>query len=308
MATIRDTIAQLYTPIYDEFMLEGYSEATQISPSIYRQVMDSTKEWKWDILSALGEWVDANESAGGGYEDPTLGWPKTLTQAKFWKKFQVSFEAVDQDEYALLKKEESARSMGRGGRMKVEKDTASTLYNGFSTVGTDSQYLFDTDHPANRDATSTYRDNLLTGPLSHDNMELAESQIDDNFFDLAGVPCEPEGNPVVLVPPQIKGRCSRLFSERADLLPASVDRGAVNRFAGMYDWKAWRYLSKKLGGSDTAWYIIYPAMGMLVHVWSAKPHFTSWIDEDTEQYKFKGRMLYAQGAVDWRFGFASTGL
>lgn len=310
MATTRAGVAELYTPIYDEFMMEGYAETSQISPQIFKQINDSTKEWKWDSISGLGEWVDASEGAGGGYEDPTLGYPKTLTQAKFWKKFQVSFEAVDQDEYALLKKQDSAKAMGRGGRMKVERDHAATLYDGFSTTGADSQYLYDTDHPSNRDATSTYRDNLLTGPLSHDNMELAEDQIADNFFDLAGVPCEPEGSPCVLVPPALKGRVARLFDERADILPAtaSQEQDAINRFAGMYESKVWKYLSAKLGGSDTGWHIVYPAMDMLVCVWNAKPHFTSWIDEDNEYYKYKGRMLYAQGAVDWRFGFASTGL
>jgi len=308
MATTRAALAALFTPIYDEFMYEGYAEHAQVSPKVFKQISDSTKDWKWDSLSSLGRWVDANEMASGGYEDPTLGYPKTLTQTKKWKKFQVSFETIDQEEYALMRKVDSAKSMGQGCRDKVEDDHAGTLRDGFTTTGADSQYLFDTDHPANRDATTTYRDNLLTGPLSHDNMELAEAQMSDNLFSLAGIPFVPTGKAQVLVPPQLKGRCSRLFNERADLLPASIDEGAINRFSGMYSWKDWIYLSAKLGGSDTAWYIIYPEMETLVSVWSAKPHYTSWIDEDIEAYNFKGRTLYIQGAVDWRGTFGSSGL
>jgi len=76
----------------------------------------------------------------------------------------------------------------------------------------------------------------------------------------------------------------------------------------MYEPIEWRYLSAALGGSDTAWYIIYPELKLLAVVWSAKPHFTSWIDEEDEFYNFKGRMLYDTGALDWRAGLASTGV
>ena len=151
MGLTRAQVAQLYTPIYDEFMLSVFKEDTQVHPQIFKVIDDSSKEYKVDSLSGIGEWVDANEGEGGGYETPVLGYPKTYTQAKKWKKFQVSFEAVDHDEYALLKKEGDAKSLGRGGRAKVERTTASELYSGFTTAGPDGQFLFDTDHPKNRE-------------------------------------------------------------------------------------------------------------------------------------------------------------
>lgn len=307
MATIRDTVAQLYTPIYDEFMLATFQEETQVHPKLFQTITDSTKEYKVDGLSGLGRWVDAEEGAGGGYEDPVLDYPKTLTQAKFWKKFQVSFEAVDQDEYALLKKEEDARAMGRGARDKVEYDAAQVIAGGFSTTGPDGQYLFDSDHPKNREETGDTYDNLLSGDFSHDNLETAEQEIAANYFDLKGIPIVPPEKPLLVYPPALRGAVERVLDERAKEQPGTTMRN-INRFAGMYEPVEWRYLAAALGGSDTAWYIIFPTLGFLKIVWSAKPHFTSWVDEDNEYYKFKGRMLYALGATNWRLGFGSTGV
>lgn len=302
----RESVAALYTPIYDEFMLAVYSEDTQVHPKIFQVIEDSTKEYKVDDISGLGEWVDANEGEGGGYEDPVLGYPKTYTQAKKWKKFKVSFEAVDQDEYALIKKEGEAREMGRGGRAKVERTTAAHLSDGFSTAAADGQFLWDADHPKNRDETGTTYDNLLSGALSHDNLELAETQIAKNFFTMAGLPIETIEDPLLVYPPALRGIAARLLSDRANEQPDTTMRN-INRFAGRYVPVEWKWLQSTLGGSDTAWFIIYKELGHLKIIWSQKPHFTSWIDHENEFYHFKGRMLWDSGPSNWRAGFGSTG-
>lgn len=307
MATVRANVAQLYTPIYDEFMLAEFKEYSQVHPTVYQTIEDKTKTYIVDDLSGLGEWESASEGAGGGYEDPVLGYSKTYTQAKYWKKFQVSFEAVDQDEYSLLKKENEARSMGRGARAKVEKDTASHLYSGFSTAAADGQYLFDSDHPKNSVETGTTYSNLLSGAFSHDNLETAETTIATNFKTPDGIPIAPSEDPILLYPPALRGAVERVLNERAMERPGVTTRD-INRFAGKYRPVEWRYLASDMGGSQTAWYIIFPELGFLKIIWSAKPHFTSWVDEDLEYYLFKGRMLYAFGACNWRCGFGSTGL
>lgn len=307
MATQRDNVAQLYTPIYDEFMLSTYKEESQVHPQVFQAIDDKTKDYKVDDLSGLGVWEAATEGESGGYEDPVLGYPKTLTQGKYWKKFQVSFEAVDQDEYALLKKEEDAKSMGRGARAKVEYDAAVALYNGFSVASPDGQYLFADAHPKNSEETGTTYDNLLSGAFSHDNLETAETQITNNYIGPDGIPIMPDEDPILLYPPALRGAVKRVLSDRALEQPDTTVRN-INRFAGRYQPIEWRWLASQFGGSDTAWYIIYKSMNMLKIVWSARPHFTAWVDEDKEYYKFKGRMLYALGATNWRCGFASTGL
>lgn len=303
----RAQVAALYTPIYDEFMLQTWDEETQIHPKIFQSIDDSSRQYLFNGLSGLGIWVDATETSGGGYEDPVLGYAKTFTQGKIWKKFSVSYEAVDQDEYALLEKEDDAKMMGEGARARTEIDTSAVLYNGFSVACPDGQYLFSTSHPKNSQETGTTYSNLLSGPFSHDNLELAEKQIADNFFGPKGIPIVATKNPLLVYAPSNRGAVERVLNTRALERPGTPNRD-INRFAGTYDPIEWRYLCKQLGGSDTAWYIIYQGLNLLKIVWSAKPHFTGWVDEDDELYKFKGRMLYDTGACDWRCGFASTGL
>lgn len=305
----RAQVAQLYTPIYDEFFLATYKESSQVHPQVFQVIDDTTKEHKVDDLSALGEWVDAEEGSGGGYETPVLGYVKTYTPTKRWKKLAVSFESVDQDEYALLKKENEVNAMGRGARASIEKNSASHLYGGFGTTSTgpDGQYLFDTDHPKNSEETGTTYDNLLSGAFSHDNLELAETQIMNNYMDPMGIPIEPSEDPLILYPPALRGIIKRVLSDRALERPDTTNRD-INRFAGSYTPVEWRYLSSIHGGSNTAWYIIYKGMNMLKVIWQARPSFSSWIDENDEAYNFKGRMIYDVGASNWRCGFASTGV
>lgn len=314
--TNKNQVLQLFTPIYDEFMLSTYKEDTQVSPKIFEQIEDKTSQYIVDDLGGLGEWESASEGAGGQYEDVVLGYPTTLSQAKYRKRFSVSFETVDQDEYALLNKVSDAKNMGRGARAKIEKLTSAIIYGGFNTAGPDGNFLFDIDHPKNREETGVLYDNLLSGPLSHDNLELAEKEMSDNFKGPDGIMIEVAENPILLYPPALNGVVQRLLSDRADYRPAqpgvapmdTYSINEINQFAGRYNPLMWKYLSAAAGGSDIAWYIIFPELGYLKQVWSAHPHYRSWIQEDEELYVFSGRMLEAHGAVNWRFGFASTGL
>jgi hypothetical protein len=305
--TNKNQVLQLFTPIYDKFMLSTYKEDTQVSPKIFTQIDDKTSEYKVDDLGGLGKWEAADEGSGGQYEDVVLGYPTTLTQSKSRKRFSVSFEAVDQDEYALLNKVSDAKNMGRGARALVEETDAAHIYGGFSTAGSDGQYWFDTDHPKNREETGITYDNLLSGPFSHDNLELAEKEIADNFKGPDGIMIEVSGNPVLLHPPALKGAVARVLSERAGERPGTPNRD-INIYSGEYSPVMWKYLSAAAGGSDTAWYIIFPELDYLLSVWSARPHYRSWIEEDEELYVFSGRMLRASGPTNWRFGFGSTGL
>ena len=52
MATVRANLAQLYTPIYDKFMLAAYAEETMVHNKVFDVIVDPTKEWKYDDVSA----------------------------------------------------------------------------------------------------------------------------------------------------------------------------------------------------------------------------------------------------------------
>lgn len=305
--TVRDQVLQLYTPIYDEFMLESFKEQTQVGPNIYTVQDDNSSEFKVDGLSGLGLWEGANEGEGGQYDDPVLGYPKTFTHGKIRKRFRVSWESVDDDEYALMKSVSTSEEMGRGARAKCEKDAANYLSDGFATAGPDGQYIFDTDHPKNPEETGVTYDNLLSGAFSHDNLEAAETQITNNFIGPDGIPIMPDEDPILLYPPALRGAVKRVLMERAELRPGTANND-VNRFAGRYQAVEWRWLAAAFGGSDTAWFIIYKSMGMLKWIWRQRPHYHSWVDYEDEFYVFSGRARYSYGCSNWRFGFGSTGL
>ena len=310
---VRDTHADLYTPIYDKFLLGTYAEYSQQCNEAFVAIEDKTKDYKVDDLSGLGTWDETNEAEAGDTEDPVLGYPKTYTPAKYTKTIQVSFEAVDDDEYALLKRTTQAAEMGTGARDRVERLTSSVLYNGFASTANspDGQYLWDTDHPKNREETGTVYDNLLSGAFSHDNLEAAETQITANLFTMAGIPIPPTSEIALFHPPALRGAVARVLNDRAMERPGTDNRD-INRFVGSkktYTYKPveWIYLSAALGGSETAWYLIFKTFGYFKLIWRQRPHFTSWIDEDSEVYNFKGRMRLAAGCDNWRGGFASTG-
>ena len=315
MATNRDKVLDIYTPIYDEFMFDGYKDQKQMHEEAgFTMIEDKTKDYITNEMSGLGEWEDATEFDDGAFADPVIGYEKTYTQAKKLKRFKVSFEAVDQDEQAILSKVGTAKATGRGANAKVERDTSSIVNTFFTVAGPDGQFGCDTDHPKNPEETGTIYDNLLTGAFSHDNLEAAETQISSNFIGEDGIPVMPTEDPILLYPPALRGDVARVFNERALEQPGTTVRN-INRFVGakkVFNYKPveWWWLGAGNGrnGSDTAWYIIFKQLGHMKIVWSAKPHYTSWVQNDIEAYCFAGRMLYATGYDNWRTVFGSTGL
>lgn len=313
MSSDRNQLAQMYTPIYDKFMTDAMKQYAQVMPEVYEVITDETKAYIVDDLSGLGMWDSVEEGEGGNYEDPVLGYPKTFTHSKFIKKFQVTFEAIDDDEYALLSKTGQAAQMGIGGVARQEQDAANIFSGGFATAGPDGHYIFDNDHPKNREETGTLYNNLLSGAFSHDNLEAAETQITANMFTMAGIPIPINEDPILLHPPALRGAVARVLSERANERPTTTMRD-INRFAKGKAWAwnykpvEWIYLNSAMGGSNTAWYIVFKSLGYFKFVWRQKPHFTMWTDEENEFYLYKGRQRYSLGNSNWRGAFGSTGL
>lgn len=305
----RQELLDLFTPIYDEFSMMAFAEHTQQHQRVADVIEDPTKDWKFNAISGLGEWDAVSEDSTEGLDHFVIGYEGTVTQAKYRKYFYVTFAVNDQMEYADLKsKVTRAEALGRGGRGRVERLVSSKLYNGFSVAGADGQYTFSNSHPKNPEETGTTYDNLLSGPFSHDNLELAEAQISNNYFDLDGIPIVPASKPLIVYAPALKGAVERVLSDRAEKNPEVVNQDQINIYRGNYDFMEWIYLSAKMGGSDTAWYIIYPTMKMLKLIWASKPKFASWIANKEHRYYFDGWMWCEAAITDWRVGFASTGL
>jgi hypothetical protein len=304
----RNELLDLFTPIYDEFAMMKFNEPVQAHLAAFDEIEDPTMDFITNSMSGLGEWEAVDEDSDTGLDHFIIGYEKTNTQQKYRKYFYCSFEFNDQMEYAALKKKiVNAQALGTGGKTAVLKQTAAKLYGGFAAACPDGQYLWDTDHPKNPEETGTTYSNLLSGAFSHDNLELAEKQIADNYFDLDGDPITPAETPLLIFAPALKGTVMRVLSDRATDRPGT-DHRDINIYAGKYTPIESVYLSAKMGGSDTAWYIIYPSMKMLKLVYAQKPQFASWIDNLKQRYYFDGWEHFVVANLDWRCGFAATGL
>lgn len=310
MASNKNRILDIYTPIYDEVLFGGFKEYKQMHEEAgFEAIEDKTSQYSVSSVSGLGEWEDSEEFDDGGFADPVQGYDKTYEQEKQIKRFKVSFEAVDQDEKAIMSKVGLAKNMGRGANAKVERKTSAIFNTGFTTAGPDGQYFFDTDHPKNSEETGTLYDNLLSGAFSHDALEAAEAQISANFIAEDGIPIQPMEDPILLYAPALKGPVERVLSDRANERPGVTTRD-INRFKGTYKPVEWWWLGAGAGraGSNTQWFIVYKQLGHLKIIWSAKPHYNSWVDYGVEAYCFAGRMLFSCGFDNWRAAFGSTGV
>jgi len=312
MSTVRANVAELYTSIYDSFMLSTFEQYKGGCIEAFDEITTKQKNFIVDDISGFGEWETVDELSAANFEDPVLGYSKTYTVGDMTKGFQVSFQAVEDDEYALIRKESDAKNMGIGADAKVKKDLSGVLINGFSVAGPDGVYLFSASHPKNREESGTLFSNLLSGAFSHDNLELAETQISANMFDMKGIPIPITQDPLLLYPPALRGQVQRVLSERAVERPGTTNRD-VNQFAvrkGMWNYKPVEdvYLGAALGGSNTAWYIVFPWLGYFKMVWRKKPAYYAWIDYSIRAYNFLGEMRYVCGYDNWRAAFGSTGL
>ena len=305
----RAELLDLFTPIYDEFAMFTFAEHTQQHTRIAHVVDDPTKDYKYNSMSGLGEWEEVDEDSTEGLDHFVIGYEGSAALAKYRKYFYVTFAVNQQMEYADLKKKTArAEALGRGGRGRVERKVASVLYNGFTTAGTDALYLWHNSHYKNPEETGTTYDNLLSGAFSHDNLELAEAQIAANYFDMDGLPIQPAEKPIIVHAPAINGQIERVLTDRGENERPGTPNRDKNIYAGKYEHLSWIYLSAAMGGSDTAWFILYPSMKMLELVWGQKPNFASWIDNLRQRYYFDGWMWCSAFARDGRLGFASTGL
>lgn len=308
----RAELLDLFTPIYDEFRKMKFEEFPKVHPQFFDVMDDPTKDFKFNAISGFGAWDEVTEDSEEGLDHLVIGYEGTATQVKYRKFYFLSFQANDQMEYAELKKAKGQiGDLASGGAARAEIETAKVLYNGFTNRGADNDFLWGNSHPKNPEETGILYDNLLSGGFSHDNLELAETQISANYFDMDGIPIPMIGKIYIVHAPAIRGVVNRVLSERADKRPGDLGGRSpeeINLYAGKYISVEWPYLSAALGGSDTAWYIINPAMAMLKMIWSMRPQFNSWIDNPRHRYYFDAWELFKAVATDWRCGFASTGL
>lgn len=306
----RAELLDLFTPIYDEFTMIAAEGVSVVHPQIADVEIDPTKDFKFNSISGLGMWEEVSEDSDEGLDHFVMGYEGSISPLKYRKYFYVSYETNEQMEYAALKsKIVKSQALGRGAPARLEKLVATALINGFTVAGTDGVYTFATNHPKNPEETGITYDNLLSDPFAHDALEAAEQQISANFFDLDGLPMvQYAGKPVIVYGSALRGPVKRVLSERADEQPDTTLRN-TNVYSGKYVGIEWAWLDAALGGSDTAWFIIYPLLQNIKLIKnSAAPQYASWIDNLKQRYYFDGWLHAIAGIKDFRGLFASTGL
>src|SRR3990167_1873427 len=307
----RQELLDAFTPIYDEFRIMKFAEANHSYPKLFDVIDDPTKDWKFNAMSGLGAWEAVDEDTDDGLDNFEIGCEGTFSLGKYRKYFYVSFEVNEQIEYASLKsKSFKAEALGAGGRSRCERSSLAKLPGGFTTAGADAVMIFSNSHPKNTTETGILYDNLLAGPLSHDNLEAAQKQIAHNHFDMDGEPIQLDEKPYIVYAPSNNGTAMRLLSDRANDNMPNQEKYGINIYAGKYTPLESVFISAApgMGGSDTAWYIVYPGMENLKFIWGGRPTFASWIDNKYHRYYFDGWMWFSCGIVDWRGLFGSTGL
>ena len=306
----RKELLDLFTPIYDEFSMIAFGAVEMKHTEVFSVVVDPTKDWKYNAISGLGAWEEVGEDTDDGLDHFVIGYEGTITPRKYRKYFYTTYEVNDQMEYATMKsKIVNAKALGRGGAARLELLTAGILIDGFSTAGSDGLYTFYDSHYKNPEETGTTYDNLLSGAFSHDTLEDAEQQISANFFDLDGLPMVTfAGKPKLVYGSALRGPVGRVLSDRADERPGTGNRD-INLYSGKYSPCEWAFLDAALGGSDTAWYIIYPAVENLKLIKNTEsPEYASWIDNLKQRFYFDGWMYSYAGVKDWRGLFGSSGV
>jgi len=289
----RSNLDALVTPGLDEVLLSSYTMGDKVHPKLFSIKSDKSRAVTVDSVSVLSDWEGFDEGEGVPQEDPVQGYDKTFTHSKFGKALKITFEAYEDDEYAVLKQEHNAKMMGRGAITKVEVDTAGIFNLHTTTAGPDGVALVDAAHPKNDLESATVYDNELTGStsvLSHDSIESMEILQAANMRDMKGNIIARPKKRICLVPPALEGTADRIFNARALERPSEVTRD-INRYAGKYEIVCWDYLTT----STTAWWVVFPEFDALRLYWRRKPSFRHYVDEDTQSYIWNGTMRYSLG-------------
>jgi len=184
MAMTQDNFGQLLTPIHKKITVNSYNEKAPQYPSIYRIEIGTQKTVSYPHLGSLGEWQENTEGAVINESDMSQGYTASVEPIRYDNGYSITWELVKDDQYNVMRglgKGGSAKGLGKGIRVVLEKLAANLINNGFATACYDGQYLFDTDHPsADSDTTGS---NLISGALTDANMKTAltnfSQQIDE---------------------------------------------------------------------------------------------------------------------------------
>lgn len=312
---VRDDIPDLYTPIFDEVTLAVMEAAEPELEKVFDNRTDDSKQVDVSSVTGLGIWESVAEGVGITQEDPVQMYNESFVHDEFGKGFNVTFTALDDDEYAILKKVDNAKAMGVGAMERTETARGDLFNNAFTAAayaGADGVALCSSTHPKNPNEATTYYDNAITDVFSHAGLEAMETQIAANLRSPKGTIIRMPKTAYIVAGYALQGPIRRVISERAGERPGTPNRD-INIYKkggeGSIDYMP---LISQYISSTTAWFIVFPEMGGLGGLrfyWRTKPKYESYIDHTNRRYVFEGSMRYSLGWTGdgWRCVWGSTG-
>jgi phage major head subunit gpT-like protein len=303
---ISASFGKLLEPGLRKIFFESYKEIPEQYSKVFN-ILTSSKavEHDWG-MGALGDWVKrADELSPVDYGKVSAGLDRTYTHSAYTKGFMIGRELYDDDQYNQIEK--LPKSLARGCRAFIEKNTMSLLQNAFSADigGTGKSAIYDgkalcaTNH-ALLDSVKTVS-NLQTGGLTKPNLEAAILKM-RGTLDEAGnlITMIPKR---LIVPPALEMTAKTLL--QSDLTPGG-NNNDINTAKGILELVVLDYLGSANGGSDTQWFIQADEHEMNFF-WRVKPEFKWDEDFDTFVAKYRGYMRYSFGVSDFRGLVGSAG-
>jgi len=305
MVLTRAQNSQLYTPIYDKAWLEGYGSFKSKCLQVFEKWNDNSKEMKIDSLSDLKLYQEFKELESVPKDTLKQLNAKTFVHHKYGTRIEVSYEAIDDDEYALLKKTTTAEKYGLLAAQTAERQMTrvfSDLFDGTYYTSQDGAAICGNHTLAVEGSTVS---NKITTAASSDALEELEQKIIDNGKNSRGTiaPLLPQCKFLFCHPKRVR-KWQTILSERALLKPGSADND-INVFAGTYTLLSLDWLAD-FSGTTEYFGLVIPNAG-LVFIERKRNAFTSWINNDIQSYIFDGWLRFVEGCYDWRAVWASNG-
>jgi len=295
MAVSSSNFGVLLEPGLRKVFYESYTELPEQFPQVFK-VMTSKKAKETDQhVAGLGEWEEKESMGSISYEAINLGDDVVYTHTEYAKGCQVERKLVDDEMYSVIKK--LPKSLGKGGRVKVEKNAADVLNNGFTNTGYDGVALFSDSHPLRGNSGGTC-DNLASGALNEVNLQaallLARRQVDDAGLKIQCMPKK------LIIPADLEFKATVLLQSSNQVDSANNN---INSVKGKLRMVIMDYLT-----SATAWFLQDDSFDNLIFWHRIRPEFNRETNFDTHIQKYSGYMRSSQGYSSWRGLVASTGL
>lgn len=277
------------------FWLEA-KDPEDLIPRIFN-VHTSQKAQESDYsMTTIGTFVEKGPLQNFEYEQIGKGYKSTYTHATYGKGVRTEKEAIDDEQYGLLKKR--SQLLANSSKRTRARHWVTWLEAGFTTTwnSTEGQYLFDTDHPLDPRAgtppsphAAGYGKNLITGGLSIANLQLAIRML-QTCPDAMGEPMEMQAK-YLLVPSDLQFLAKQILKSTGEY---DSPNNTINTIAN-----AMEVIVVPRFTNATNWYVV--ADKTELHWFDREAlNTTEKYEDDPGLFRQTARMRFSYGASDWR--------